>query len=59
MSKYKIRFRLEAYVDLEDIETYYNEISLPLASMFFSEFSKTLNIVTIYRILHPKRYFKQ
>ena len=91
---YEIRFRLEAYVDLEEIESYYSEISLSIVSMFFKEFSKTLNfierqpnifqeryrkiriahlykfpygihykitdnVVTVYRILHTKRYFKQ
>ncbi len=45
MNKYEILFRLEAYLDLEEIESYYNRISFSLTNSFFGELYKTLSFI--------------
>lgn len=56
MSNYEIYFRLETYLDLEEIESYYNQISFSLSRSFFGEFSKTLNFIENQTNIFQERY---
>lgn len=58
MSNYNLIFRLEAYLDLEEVESYYNKISVALTDRFFGEFSKTLAFIEQQPKIFRERYKK-
>ena len=43
MNKYIIIFRVEAELDLEETQSYYNKFSPTITEKFFHDFFKTLN----------------
>ncbi len=53
---YEIKFRVEAKIDLEEIESYYNKILSKLSDRFFNEFFETLSFIEQNPDLFQVRY---
>lgn len=56
MKTYVLLFREKATLDLEEIESYYDQISTKITNQFFEELRETLNIVEQEPYLFQERY---
>lgn len=56
MKKYSLQFHIKATSDLQEIELYYDEISVKITKNFFEALSETLNFIEQDPNLFQERY---